>query len=610
MSAITNSIGRSISIEQLRNDQATRPEAEGRTAASSEQFGQLGSEALRVRTDLSPHPSLKLQATAAAYQAPEPGRVSSNAGLDAITLDALLSEPTEAEVHAGALDHNDDTVPLPAFTRENQLSNEDCQHFLQSQIAAGERLAPSLDFAPLKQKAVAFDIPKDSKGEQDSAALKKAVKSFTKEVQHILAQADPALASKLEPARHEVLAQSAIWTTGYEKTDTFGKNCFVPLAGLSHVRDASGLEAKTCHAHVSEQPTNVWKTSYGQGGIETDSSFYRHGTFAPSPSKLGEKWTKDEKQLVANQRAITLATSLVADYIHNNPGQAIDRFTFSNVNLMSRFHGEPSLSALHREALQQLDGRPIQVTVDGRTHDVVIDVRAWRQDIKDAGYFGTNKEMRSQNTKALQSLERSIQELQTSGRASPNELADMKAMKETVEKQLDLQEVKGISRLFAKALRGLSTTLGFPRQSPRMDPSEVTALIVGLESKIAKHQPGAVSQGCKSGKDRGSIADVACKALFHEISANGGRLPEHVLKPGWMLSRAKENAGFREDLKQLFLGNYELQKANTGFKGYITSDVKVLLGSHLGARNYIEKLADFVFEDSNSIKAGSRMIKS
>jgi len=608
MSAITNSIGRSQSIEQLRSDQATRPEVE--QVASGEQFGQLGSEALRVRTDLPPHPGLTLQAPDTAPQAPEPSSVSSSVGLDAITLDAILGEPTEVEVHAGELDHGDDTIPLPAFTRENQLTKEDCQYFLKSQIAAGERLAPGLDFAALKQKANAFDIPRDSKGEQDSAALKKAIKSFTKEVQHILAQADPILASKLEPARHAFLAKEAIWTTGYEKTDTFGKNCFVPLAGLSHVRDASGLEAKTCHAHVSEQPTNVWKTSYGQVGIETDSSFYRHGTFAPSPSKLGEKWTKDEKQLVASQRAITLVTSLVADFIHNNPGHAIDRFTFSNVNLMSRFHGEPSLSALHREALQQLDGRPIQVTVDGRTHDVVIDVRAWRQDIKDAGYFGTNKEMRSQNRKALQSLERSMQELQTSGRASPNELADMKAMKETIEKQLDLQEVKGISRLFAKALRGLSTTLGFPRHSPRMDPSEVTALIVGLESKIAKHQPGAVSQGCKSGKDRGSIADVACKALFHEISANGGRLPVHVLKPGWMLSRAKENAGFREDLKQLFLGNYELQKANTGFKGYITSDIKVLLGSHLGARNYIEKLADFVFDDSNSIKAGSRMIKS
>jgi hypothetical protein len=481
---------------------------------------------------------------------------------------------------------------------------------LKSQIAAGERLAPGVDFSALKQKAEDFDIPRDSKGEQDSTALKKAVKSFTKEVQRSLAQADPGLASKLEPARHDVLAQAEIWTKGYEKADSFGRNCFVPLAGLSHVKEAAGLQAKTCHAHVSEQPTNVWKTSYGQGGIETDSSFYRHGTFAPSPSKIGEKWTKDEKQLVANQRAITLVTSLVADYIHNNPGQSIDRFTFSNVNLMSRFHGEPSLSAIHREALQQLDGRPIQVTVDGRVHDVVIDVRAWRQDIKDAGYFGTNKEMRSQNTKALQSLDHSIQDLEKSGRASPDELSDMKAMKETIEKQLDLQEVKGIARLFAKALRGLSTAIGFPRHSPRMDPSEVTALIVGLESKIANHQPGAVSQGCKSGKDRGSIADVACKALFHEISANGGRLPDHVLKPGWMLTQAKDNPGFREDLKQLFLGNYELQKANTGFKGYITSDTKVIIGAGVHARNYIEKLADLVFDDSNSIKAGSRMIKS
>jgi hypothetical protein len=54
------------------------------------------------------------------------------------------------------------------------------------------------------------------------------------------------------------------------------------------------------------------------------------------------------------------------------------------------------------------------------------------------------------------------------------------------------------------------------------------------------------------------------------------------------------------------LANYELQKANTGFKGYITNDIKVLAGG----QNYIEKLSDLVFEDKKSIKAGSGMIKS
>jgi hypothetical protein len=221
-------------------------------------------------------------------------------------------------------------------------------------------------------------------------------------------------------------------------------------------------------------------------------------------------------------------------------------------------------------------------------------------------YIAHNKEMRAQNNQALLSLDSTLDRLKSSGKVSSAELRDMQKMRATIGQQLQLQEVKGIARLFEKVARGIANLAGAERVMPRMDPSEVSALVIALEAKIAEHEPGAVSEGCKSGKDRGSIVDASAKALLHEMAAHGGHLPDHVLQPGWMLKKARADENFRNDMHDIFLANYELQKAKTGFKGYITNDLKVLAGG----QNYIEKLSDLVFEDKKSIKAGSGMIKS
>jgi hypothetical protein len=478
---------------------------------------------------------------------------------------------------------------------------------MQTQLDAARRLAPAGDFGALQSKVDTFQMPTHGQGKIDSQALKHDIKAFTSEVKHALKDLDPALASRLEPARHELLAQKDIWSTGYAKADSVGWNQFTPLAALPHVREAAGLEARTCHAHTTEQPINAWKTSYGAAEHQPQATFYRNGTFAPQPSKLGEKWSHDDKQAVANTRAETLVKSLIADFIASHPGQKVDNFTFSNLNLMSRFNGEPKLTQIHHAALQSLNGRSFNVTVNGQAHEVQVDVRAWRQDIKDASYLGTNKEMRAQNRSALQSLDQAISRLSSGGKVPPAQLRDMEKLRATIGRQLELQEVKGITRLFEKVARGIANLAGGERVSPRMDPSEVSALIIALESKIAEHEPGAISEGCKSGKDRGSIVDASAKALLHEMAEHGGRVPDHVLRPGWMLAKAKEDTAFRNDLHDIFLGNYELQKANTGFKGYITKDLKVAV---LGGENYIDRLAHLVFDDKKAIKAGSGMIKS
>jgi len=517
-------------------------------------------------------------------------------GAELARLETEASEPTP----------EDETIPLPAFSKDNRLNDQDCRFFMQSQLDAARQLAPDLDLSALQSKADAFSIPTKANGKVDSAELKKEVKAFTSEVKHALKAQDPGLSAQLEPTRHEVLAQKSIWSTGYEKADSVGWNKFTPLASLAHVKESTGLEARTCHAHTTEHPINAWKTSYGPTEGKATGVFYRNGSFAPQPSKLGEKWTHDEKQAVANQRAESMVKSMISDYIASHPGQPVDHFTFSNLNLLSRFHGETKLSEIHRDALQNLDGRSFSVTVNGQPHQVQVDIRTWRQDIKDAGYLGTNKEMRAQNHAAMASMDKTLARLSASGKVPPGELRDMQKLRATIGKQLELQEVKGITRLFEKVARSIAHLAGSDRVSPRMDPSEVSALMIALESKIAEHEPGAVSEGCKSGKDRGSIVDASAKALLHEIANNGGRVPDHVLKPNWMLSKANSDENFRNDLHDIFLANYDLQKANTGFKGYITNDLKVLAGG----QNYVEKLSDLVFEDKKSIKAGSGMIKS
>lgn len=557
----------------------------------------IGTDTVRVAQGSGDHPILR-----AAPLTPGPlpsARVpetSPHFGAELSQLESEASEPSP----------EDETIPLPAFGKDNRLNNQDCRFFMQSQLDAAQRLAPHLDLSPLQAKADAFDMPTKGHGKIDSDALKKEIKAFTAEVKHALKAEDPALAGRLEPTRHEILAEKGIWSTGYEKADSVGWNKFSPLASLAHVRDSAGLQARTCHAHTTDQPINAWKTSYGPSEGKATGVFYRNGSFAPQPSKLGEKWSHDEKQAVANQRAETMVKSLISDYIASHPGKPIDHFTFSNLNLLSRFHGETKLSEIHRDALKNLDGRSFSVTVNGQAHQVQVDVRTWRQDIKDAGYLGTNKEMRAQNNSAMQSLDKTLARLAGSGKVPPNELRDMQKLRATIGQQLQLQEVKGITRVFETIARGIASLAGSERVSPRMDPSEVSALMIALESKIAEHEPGAVSEGCKSGKDRGSIVDASAKALLHEMAIHNGQVPDHVLKPGWMLTQARNDEGFRNDLHDIFLANYDLQKANTGFKGYITNDLKVLAGG----QNYIEKLSDLVFEDKKSIKAGSGMIKS
>ena len=499
---------------------------------------QVGTDAVR-QTASEPVPQALRQRSESGAPLSGARAVAGDAALGA-ELQAQLADDSEPTVE-------DETLPLPAFSKDNRLNVQDCRDFLQTQLDAARRLAPAGDFGALHSKVDSFQMPTHGQGKVDSQALKHDIKAFTAEVKHALKALDPELASRLEPARHELLAQKDIWATGYATSDSVGWNQFTPLAALPHVREAASLEARTCHAHTTDQPTNAWKTSYGPAEHPPQATFYRNGTFAPQPSKLGEKWSHDDKQAVANARAETLVKSLIADFIASHPGQKVDHFTFSNLNLMSRFNGEPKLTQIHHAALQSLNGRSFNVTVNGQAHEVQVDVRAWRQDIKDASYLGTNKEMRAQNRSALQSLDQAISRLSSGGKVPPAQLRDMEKLRATIGRQLELQEVKGITRLFEKVARGIANLAGGERVSPRMDPSEVSALIIALESKIAEHEPGAISEGCKSGKDRGSIVDASAKALLHEMAEHGGRVPDHVLRPGWMLAKAKEDTAFRND---------------------------------------------------------------
>ena len=194
-----------------------------------------------------------------------------------------------------------------------------------------------------------------------------------------------------------------------------------------------------------------------------------------------------------------------------------------------------------------------------------------------------------------------------------NQAEQAEAQAKTWYERAELALKKGEEDLAREALsrrktcQDTATALNTQLQSQAGQVDQLKKSLVALESKIAEHSPGAVSQGCKSGKDRGSIVDASTKALLHEMVDHGGHVPDHVLRPGWMLTRAREDTAFRNDLSDIFLANYELQKANTGFKGYITVDFKVAL---LGGENYIDRLAHLVFDDKSAIKAGSGMIKS
>lgn len=504
---------------------------------------------------------------------------------------------------------SDEAETIP-HSRANRLSNDDCRAFMHSQLEAAKRLSPDLDLESLATQANSFSMPTKGEDKIDNKELKHSIKQFTKDVKKALDAHAEGLSAKLEATRHEVLAEKSIWKTGYEKADGVGWNKFTPLASLDSCKEAAGIEARTCHAHTTEQPINAWKTSYSATEKGATGVFYRNGSFAPQPSKLGEKWSTEQKQDVANQRAETMAKALVADFIKTHPGKTVDQFTFSNLNLMSRFHGEEKLTSLHKHALDNLNGRTINVTVDGQTHSVKLEVRAWRQDIKDASYFSNTSEMKRSNKAALASLDQALTRLGKSDSVPRSELADMKKLRDVIGRQLSLQERPGMARLFFAIGRGLGNLIGGTYSNPKMDPSEVSALIIALESKIGEHENGAISEGCKSGKDRGSIVDVAAKALLHEIAANNGRVPSHVLQPGWMLNKATNDEDFRLDIQEIFLANYDLQQANTGFKGYITSDSYTTVFGKVGARNYIDKLSDLVMEDRGAIKAGSRMIKS
>ena len=88
---------------------------------------------------------------------------------------------------------------------------------------------------------------------------------------------------------------------------------------------------------------------------------------------------------------------------------------------------------------------------------------------------------------------------------------------------------------------------------------------------------GTPCWNCKSGKDRTGQMDVECKFLAALI-ARGEEIPE----PGAKLTKAQQGL-FRAIAFEG--GNFEMQKANTGFSGFKTGGVSSI-PERLGGKEY------------------------
>lgn len=410
------------------------------------------------------------------------------------------------------------------------------------------------------------------------------------------------------------------------------------------------LGDKTAQHFITDDPINAWRTSIQHDGVT--STTYRHGTFAPIPKKVGmEKDARigdQTQQEVADRRAEKLARRMIEDKIRATTalGNEVEsRFTFnlSNINEMRQLLIEAGISETHDTALKNLAGKsPLTVSVDGKDYTVDLNVRRWHQDIKDGPYLWNSTQAAEGNREAMRSIDQDIRKLEERG-IPKAELDKIRSLRNTLKSQLEMQRggkaflmllgglAKGIVNI---PLRAISKALSYLTLSSdrfdftignvfMMDPLEVSGLIVALESKIGQHLPGGLSHGCKSGKDRGSLVDAVGKMTL--LMADSGKDGlDLVRKPGWLLFSVKNDQEIAQTMRNLLVSNHHLQRANTGFEGYITRDsatvagnsgvvraLKALALGFLGWRttSYADRIGDHTMGHKGAINAGSGMVK-
>lgn len=339
---------------------------------------------------------------------------------------------------------------------------------------------------------------------------------------------------------------------------------------------------KTCHHYQTGYPINAWKSEVKIAG-QSIGHFYRAGTFAP------QKLSREEKpnaQLIANQRAKHFAAKLASDYFsgpakHTQNSNKVLEFNLSNLNLMQDplifglGGGERKLTRLHENALKNLNGRTLEVRLkDGTQVKVKFTTRAWRQDPKQGAFIKPDRKTVATNRAVLKQSEESLKRLIINPNVSKRERIEALELHGIISTQLKLQN------------------RWFSRWRGAMDPYELSAVIVKYEMLLNKYEAGAMSEGCKSNKDRGGLVDATTRTLMVKIALDDGRVPyrgdtPYRKKGGWMIALSQEDPRFRDTLADVLLMNQQLQKINTGTKGYITDRF---------LPSYIEDLAARAFE--------------
>lgn len=317
-----------------------------------------------------------------------------------------------------------------------------------------------------------------------------------------------------------------------------------------------------CHSagekdHAVNLAVSSLKIDDGQGAPRTVFTGVRHGVHCAWEIK-----NATERAQANINRATDAVKAAFSAYLASHQdlpeGQEI-RLPMTSVSLLTPEWVRPILSALQgkntnnekmmlREqtaAWNALNGRPMQISVNGRTYTVRPEIATFNFGVNKGGVgafsgivggWGVSDQM---NLSALQTL-RARTEAFCSDASQPTS------------KRLAAQ----------KLFRQLTDILANEdERTDGHDAYKAAARVAVLTSLL----DGVPCWNCKSGKDRTGELDVECKFLATLI-ARGHDIPE----PG---------AALTDEQKSLFrtialeAGNHEMQEYNTGIAGYKTSGV-------------------------------------
>ena len=345
----------------------------------------------------------------------------------------------------------------------------------------------------------------------------------------------------------------------FQLTSTITPGKHVAGVGEHYPQKVNGY---MCHSagekdHAVNLAVSSLKIDDGQGAPRTAFTGVRHGVHCAWEIK-----NATERAQANVNRATDAVKAAFSAYLASHQdlpeGQEI-RLPMTSVSLLTPEWIRPILSALQgkntnnekmmlREqtaAWNALNGKPMQISVNGRTYTVRPEIATFNFGVNKGGVgtfsdiiggWGVSDPM---NQSALQTL-RARTEAFCSDANQPigKRLAVQKLMNQLVEILADETERTDSHDAYKAAAR--------------------VAVITSL-------MDGVPCWNCKSGKDRTGELDVECKFLATLI-ARGLDIPE----PGAELTD-EQKALFRTIA--LEAGNHEMQEYNTGIAGYKTSGV-------------------------------------